>query len=126
MLKNMFDKLIIFRIFKTQKCNYYSTKSYYDVLGIKEDASKKDIRLAFLKLSKQMHPDTSNKKDHDEFVKITQAYNILSKEESKKNYDLNLQQQDSNPYYTTFRQPHQQQQQQQQQYTFVYLIIHFS
>ena len=32
-------------------------KNYYDILGVKKDASKDDIRRAFKKLSLKYHPD---------------------------------------------------------------------
>lgn len=37
-----------------------------------------------------MHPDSGTKGSHKEFVKINEAYTILSKSDTKQNYDTNL------------------------------------
>ena len=51
---------------------------YYKVLGVDRDASEKDIKRQYRKLSKQWHPD-KNKGDemaHDKFVQISEG-NLL-------------------------------------------------
>lgn len=95
-------------VFKTQffitKCNNYyinslnrqchssSNQNYYDVLNLKRDCSDKDIRKSFVKLSKQLHPDTNSSiKDGAQFTKIMEAYKILGKTESRAAYDHSLQ-----------------------------------
>jgi len=48
---------------------------YYKVLGVDRDASEKDIKRQYRKLSKQWHPD-KNKGDetaHDKFVQISEG-----------------------------------------------------
>lgn len=67
-----------------RKCNYY------EVLHISSNATQKEIRDAYIKLSKQVHPDCGNKGNHDEFVKINEAYSILSNKQSKRSYDIGL------------------------------------
>lgn len=37
-----------------------------------------------------MHPDIKGNKTHEEFVKINEAYNVLSKEILRRDYDMNL------------------------------------
>ena len=37
-----------------------------------------------------MHPDVKGKESHSEFVKINEAYNVLSKESLRRQYDINL------------------------------------
>lgn len=37
-----------------------------------------------------MHPDNNNTGNHDDFVKLNEAYNILSNEQSKHIYDIDL------------------------------------
>ncbi|XP_015112268.1 dnaJ homolog subfamily C member 4 [Diachasma alloeum] len=72
---------------------YYAVRrgqNYYEILGVKNDASRKDIRAAFLNISKQVHPDTGNKTGHTEFIKLTEAYNVLSKDSTRKEYDAKL------------------------------------
>ncbi|XP_026580544.1 dnaJ homolog subfamily C member 4-like [Pseudonaja textilis] len=63
--------------------------SHYDVLGIKQDATSKEIKQAFFRKSKQLHPDSNptNPELHGQFVKLNEAYNILSKEKSRRDYD---------------------------------------
>lgn len=39
----------------------------------------------------QMHPDTSGRDSHAEFVEINQAYLVLSKKYSRNRYDISLQ-----------------------------------
>jgi molecular chaperone DnaJ len=61
-------------------------KNYYDVLGITKAASKDEIKKAFYKLAAKYHPD---KKDGDEakFKEVNEAYQILSDEKKRKEYD---------------------------------------
>lgn len=37
-----------------------------------------------------MHPDTSKKSNHAEFVKVNEAYKVLSKEHTRKQYDMEM------------------------------------
>ncbi|KAI4331617.1 hypothetical protein MLD38_029791 [Melastoma candidum] len=61
----------------------------YKVLGINKDASQREIQKAFHKLSLQYHPDKNkNKGAQEKFSEINNAYEILSDEEKRKNYDL--------------------------------------
>jgi len=69
-------------------------EDYYDILGVKRDASQDDIKKAFRKLSVKWHPDKwansseeEKKKAEDNFKKISEAYNTLSNPDKKKNYD---------------------------------------
>lgn len=64
--------------------------NYYDILGINQNASQKEIKNAYKKLIKKYHPDIYNgdksfaeKKTQE----INQAYDILSNPETKKDYD---------------------------------------
>ncbi|XP_019901374.1 dnaJ homolog subfamily C member 4 isoform X2 [Esox lucius] len=67
--------------------------NYYDLLGVKPDASLEQIKNAFFDKSKKMHPDSdlSNPGLHGQFVELSEAYRVLSKEVSRKEYDLRLQ-----------------------------------
>lgn len=64
----------------------------YDVLNLKKECSSKEIKDSFIKLSKLYHPDkTKNSKSgHQNFLKINEAYSILSRPDSRRNYDLKL------------------------------------
>lgn len=63
-----------------------ATKDYYNVLGVDKGASKDDIKKAFYKLAAKYHPD---KKGGDEakFKEINEAYQTLSDEKKRKEYD---------------------------------------
>lgn len=62
------------------------SKDYYNVLGVDKGASKDDIKKAFYKLAAKYHPD---KKGGDEakFKEVNEAYQILSDERKRKEYD---------------------------------------
>ena len=69
-------------------------KDYYKVLGIPLDASSKDIRKAYLNLTKKYHPDKQGqlsedekKKVHEKMSEINEAYEVLSDEDKKNEYD---------------------------------------
>jgi len=57
----------------------------YEVLGVKKNASQKEIKNAYRKLSKTHHPDKGGKPE--DFVKIQNAYDVLSDEKARKKYD---------------------------------------
>ena len=62
-----------------------SKKDYYEVLGLKKDASADDIKKAYRKLAMKHHPDKGG--DEETFKEITEANEILSDPEKRSNYD---------------------------------------
>lgn len=62
--------------------------NYYEILGIKTDASPDIIKLRYRELSLQCHPDKTNNKETEEFVKVNRAFKILSHPNLKHLYDL--------------------------------------
>lgn len=74
--------------------------NHYETLNVSPNASQKEIRQAFIRLSKQLHPDSSGKHSHADFVKLNEAYSILGKENTRRNYDLDLKYAKYNPSYT--------------------------
>ena len=62
---------------------------YYAKLGVKKNASQADIKKCYYKLAKKYHPDSvkSTPKDVEKFKQITAAYNVLSNEDTKRDYD---------------------------------------
>ena len=64
-------------------------KDCYEILGIKRDATEKEIKSAYRKLAKKYHPDTNpgDKKAEERFKEVTESYEILSDPEKRKLYD---------------------------------------
>lgn len=64
-------------------------ETLYDTLGVAKTASADDIRKAYRKLARQHHPDVNpgNKDAEAKFKKISAAYEVLSDEAKRKNYD---------------------------------------
>ncbi len=64
-------------------------KDYYDILGVKRDASEKDIKQAFRRLAKKYHPDANRDDPNAEarFKEINEAYEVLSDKEKRSTYD---------------------------------------
>lgn len=72
-------------------------RDYYEVLGLKSDCTQKEIRNAFVILSKECHPDrnmntegSSDAKSNQDFIQVMEAYQVLSKPHSRANYDLSM------------------------------------
>lgn len=62
---------------------------YYATLGVSRDATQADIKQAYRKLSKELHPD-KHKGDKDKekkFKEVNEAYEVLSNEQKRKRYD---------------------------------------
>ncbi|KAI9502559.1 chaperone protein DnaJ, partial [Coemansia spiralis] len=63
-------------------------EDYYDVLGVKRDASQSEIKKAYYQLAKKYHPDANKSSDaKDKFIKIQEAYDTLSDETKRQSYD---------------------------------------
>ena len=66
----------------------------YDILGVELDATEAQIRAAFRKLTFQHHPDRHTGGDREKaeqrFQEITEAFNVLSRPESREKYDEEL------------------------------------
>jgi len=61
---------------------------YYNVLGIPKDASQREIKKQFRFLAKEWHPDRNpDLKTKEKMAEINKAYEVLSDNERKKNYD---------------------------------------
>ena len=61
-------------------------KNYYEILGVKKDATESEIKKAFKKLSLKYHPDRPTGNE-DKFKEITEAYNTLSDVNKRSEYD---------------------------------------
>ena len=63
-------------------------KTYYDILGVGRDASADEIKKAFRKLAVKYHPDAGG--DENKFKEISEAYDTLSDDKKRKDYDQML------------------------------------
>ena len=61
--------------------------NYYEILGVKIDATPEEIKKNFRELAKKTHPDKTKKDSEQEMIKINKAYEILSDKESREKYD---------------------------------------
>jgi curved DNA-binding protein CbpA len=68
--------------------------SLYDILGVERDATEAQVRSAFRKLTFKHHPDRffgdDRQKAEQHFQEITEAFNVLSRPESRERYDEEL------------------------------------
>ena len=63
-------------------------RDYYELLGVPRDASESEIKRAFRKLARELHPDVSEAPDAQErFREVVEAYEVLSKSETRELYD---------------------------------------
>lgn len=63
-----------------------SNNDYYQILGIARDAGLQDIKKAYRKLALEYHPD-KNPGQNEKFVEIKKAYDVLSDEIKRAEYD---------------------------------------
>jgi molecular chaperone DnaJ len=64
-------------------------RDYYEVLGLTKKASSNEIKKAYRKLAKELHPDVNpnNKEAEDKFKEVSEAYEHLSDADKKAKYD---------------------------------------
>jgi molecular chaperone DnaJ len=64
-------------------------KDFYGSIGVTSDASSSEIKKAYRKLAKDLHPDKNpgNAQAEQRFKEISEAYSVLSDDEQRKEYD---------------------------------------
>ncbi|GFX84832.1 dnaJ subfamily C member 4 [Trichonephila clavipes] len=78
-----------------------SERNPYDVLGLKTSCSTKDVKKAYIKLCKELHPDIKpgDTSQHKKFVELNKAYTTLVNVENRKQFD----QESSSPSRDTYQ-----------------------
>jgi len=63
-------------------------RDLYELLGVQRGATDAEIKKAFRKLARELHPDVSQEPDAPErFKEVAQAYEVLSNAETRRLYD---------------------------------------
>lgn len=77
---------------------------YYTMLGLRRSANQDEIRHAYLKAAKRLHPDKNVDAGETEmFMDIQQAYQVLSNPERRASYDLTLPLEEESPTFVSYR-----------------------
>ena len=75
----------------TSSHQHHHHKDYYKVLNIKRNSTRKEIKLAYYKLSKKYHPDVSQlENSEDTYKDIQEAYHVLGDDNRKADYDESI------------------------------------
>ena len=62
---------------------------HYEVLGVAREASQDEIKKAYRRLARQLHPDVNpGEEAAEKFKLVTHAYDVLSDQESRRRYDM--------------------------------------
>ena len=64
-------------------------RDYYEVLGVSKDVTENDIKLAYRRLARKLHPDLNktDPKAKEKFIELQEAYEVLSDSNKRSNYD---------------------------------------
>ena len=67
----------------------YVEKDYYKAIGVPKDASQGDIKKAYRRLARELHPDKNpgDAKAENKFKEVSEAYDVLSDPTRRKEYD---------------------------------------
>ena len=66
---------------------YRADVDYYDALGVAAGASQEQVKQAYRKLAKRLHPDSKNEASHDKIAAVNAAYEVLGDVGQRRAYD---------------------------------------
>ena len=64
-------------------------QNYYDILGVRRNASDKDIKSAYRRMARKLHPDVNpdDSRAQNQFKKVNEAYEVVGDPARRKDYD---------------------------------------
>ena len=64
-------------------------QNYYDILGVSRNASDKDIKSAYRRMARKLHPDVNpdDSRAQNQFKKVNEAYEVVGDPARRKDYD---------------------------------------
>lgn len=67
--------------------NMSTKKDYYEIIGVAKTATSEEIKKAFRKHARTLHPDNKDSGDEKAFKELAEAYEVLSDEKKRSAYD---------------------------------------